>query len=64
MRLHFEIIDDERVILRGDIEGYTALKEALESKLKLRDHLHLTLVCPIEGIIPRNLLEIATPEEN
>lgn len=45
MILHFAIVDTNKLLIDGDEEGYQALRDALDSKLKLKDHLHCTLVC-------------------
>jgi hypothetical protein len=34
----------DSVTISGDVEGFEAFRDALNSKLKLRDHLHMTLV--------------------
>lgn len=45
MVLRFAIVDDNKILVDGDEDGFRALRDALDAKLKLKEHLHCTLVC-------------------
>lgn len=64
MVLRFAIVDDNKILLDGDEEGYQALRDALDSKLKLKGQMHCTLVCDdgnkvhISTAIPKKVKDI------